>query len=156
MRWAACLESINGWGLEKTGVEEVLVVPLHAEYGRVDEVDLCAVLLNDTVAHAFDGGLTGVGIADDAAFADVGATCFELGFDEDDGGAAPWLIGSAERVEGRQEGQGLAEMKETSIAMNGGVGVPGMRSSPGVRRRALVRSRRVTRGSSRSFCAIWP
>ncbi len=82
------------------------MVPLHAEYGRVDEVDLCAVLLNDTLEHAFDGGLTGVGIADDAAFADVGATCFELGFDEDDGGAAPWLIGSAERVEDGRKDKG--------------------------------------------------
>jgi hypothetical protein len=42
-------------------------------------------------------------------------------------------------------------MKETSIAMKAGMGWPGVRSSPGVRRRALVRSRRVTRGSSRSF-----
>jgi len=82
------------------------VVALHAEDGRVDEVDLCAVLLNDRLAHAFDGGLTSVGVADDAAFADVGATCFELRFDENDGGAAPWLIGTAKRVEDCRKDKG--------------------------------------------------
>ncbi len=52
-------------------------------------------------------------------------------------------------------------MKETSIARNSGVGAAEAvesegRSSPGWRRRALVRSRRVTRASWRNFSAIWP
>lgn len=87
--------------LEKACVEEVLVVSLHAEDGRVDEVDGGAVLLDDAVADAFDGGLTGVGVSDDASFADVGAAGFELRFDEDDGGALPGLVGRAESCEDR-------------------------------------------------------
>ena len=82
--------------VEEACMEEVLVVPLHAEDRRVDEVDGGALLLDDAVADAFDGGLTGVGIADDASFADVGAAGFELRLDEDDGGALPRLIGRAE------------------------------------------------------------
>jgi len=69
------------WALEKMGVEEVLVVALHAEDGRVDEIEVGSVLLDDALANAVDGGLTGVGVANDSAFADVGATGFELGFD---------------------------------------------------------------------------
>jgi hypothetical protein len=57
------------------------VVALHAEDGRVDEVEVGAVLLEDAVADTLDGGLTGVGVADDATFADVGATGFKLWFD---------------------------------------------------------------------------
>ena len=75
------------------------MVALHAEDGRVDEVEVGAVLLEDAGADAFDGGLAGVGVADDAAFADVGATGFELGLDEDDGFAVPGLVGCAERAE---------------------------------------------------------
>ena len=72
------------------------MVALHAQDGRVDEVDAGAVLLEDAVANALDGGLAGVGIADDTAFAYVGATGFELRLDEDDGGALPGLSGCAE------------------------------------------------------------
>jgi len=57
------------------------VVALHAEDGRVDEIEVGSVLLDDALANAVDGGLTGVGVANDSAFADVGATGFELGFD---------------------------------------------------------------------------
>jgi hypothetical protein len=85
--------------LEEAGVEEVLVVALHAEDGRVDEVEVGSALLDDALANAVDGGLTGVGVADDATLSDVGATGFELGFDEDDGGAAPWLARIAECAE---------------------------------------------------------
>ena len=75
------------------------MIALHAEDGRVDEVDAGAALLEDAVADALDGGLAGVGVADDAALADVGTTGFELRLDEDDGGALPGLSGSAESRE---------------------------------------------------------
>ncbi len=75
------------------------MVALHAEDGRVDEVEVGAVLLEDAVADALDGGLAGVGVADDATFADVGATGFELRLDEDDDFAAPGLVGCAEGAE---------------------------------------------------------
>lgn len=87
------------------------MIALHAEDWRVDEIEVDAVLFKDTLADALDGGLAGVGIADDAAFADVGAACFELRFDEDDDFAAPWFVGVAECAEdcgkdesGRDEG----------------------------------------------------
>jgi hypothetical protein len=85
------------------------VVALHAEDGRVDEVEVGAVLFKDTLANAVDGGLTGVGVANDAAFADVGATCFELRFDEDDDGAAPRFVGLAERAEDCREYEGRGD-----------------------------------------------
>jgi len=79
------------------------VVALHAEDGRVDEVEVGAVLLEDAVADALDGGLAGVGVADDATFADVGATGFELWLDENDDFAAPGLVWGAECAEDRGE-----------------------------------------------------
>ena len=75
------------------------MVALHAQDGRVDEVDAGSVLLEDAVANALDGGLTGVGVTDDSALSDVGATGFELRLDQDDGGALPGLSGRAESCE---------------------------------------------------------
>ena len=63
------------------------MVAFHALDGRVDDFDCGAVLFEDTVADAVDGRLAGVGIADYAALADVGATGLELRLDENDGGA---------------------------------------------------------------------
>jgi hypothetical protein len=82
-------------------MEKILVVALHAEDRRVDEVERGAVLLDDRFANAFDGGLASVGVAHDAAFADVGAASFELRLDENDGGALPASTGSAESCEDR-------------------------------------------------------
>jgi len=89
-------------------MEEVLVVSLHAEDGGVNEVDGGAVLLDDTVANAFDGGLTRIGVSYDATFTDVGAACFELRFDENNDGALPRVIGSTESREdgGKNECRG--------------------------------------------------
>ena len=67
------------------------MVAFHAVDGGVDDFDGGAVLFDDAVADALDGGLAGVGVADDAAFADVLAAGFELRFDEDDGCALPGL-----------------------------------------------------------------
>ena len=64
-------------------------------------------MLEDTGANAVDGGLAGVGVANDAAFADVSAAGFELGFDEDHGASLPGLFGCAECAEdGRQDERG--------------------------------------------------
>jgi hypothetical protein len=92
--------------LEEAGVEKVLVVALHAEDGRIDQIKAGAILFDDTLADALDGSLTGVRIADDAAFADVGSACFELRFDEDYDSAAPSFAGVAECAKdcGKDEG----------------------------------------------------
>jgi hypothetical protein len=82
------------------------VIALHAEDGRVDEVEVGAVLLEDAVADALDGGLAGVGVADDATFADVGTTGFELRLDEDDDFALPGLVRPAECDEYRGKDKG--------------------------------------------------
>jgi hypothetical protein len=87
-------------------VEEVLVIALHAEDRRVDEVKVGAVLLEDAGADAFDRGLTGIGVADDATFADVGAASFELWLDEDDDFAVPGVVGRTECAEDRREDEG--------------------------------------------------
>jgi hypothetical protein len=85
--------------LEDACLEEVLVVALHAEDGRVDKVERGAVLLEDTLAYALYGGLASVRVAHDASFADVGAASFELRLDENDDGALPRMIGRAESSE---------------------------------------------------------
>lgn len=92
----------------EVGVEEVLVIALHAKDRGVDDLDIGAVLVNDAVADALDGGLASVGVADDASLADVLAACLELRLDEDDGGALPELILGAEACEdcGQDEGGG--------------------------------------------------
>ena len=84
------------------------MVALHAVDGGVDDFDGGAVLLEDTVADALDGGLSGVGVANDAALADVFAAGFELGLDEDDGFALPGVLRRAEGAEdcGEDEGGG--------------------------------------------------
>jgi hypothetical protein len=74
------------------------VVALHAEDRGVDEVEIDAAMLEDRLADTFDGGLPSIGVADDTAFADVGAASFELRFDEDDDAALPGLTGCAERA----------------------------------------------------------
>jgi hypothetical protein len=94
------LESSEG------SVEEVFVIAFHAMDGGVDDFDGCAVLLEDAVADAPDGGLTGFGIADDSTLADVLAAGLELGLDEDDGGALPGLVLGAECAEDRREDEG--------------------------------------------------
>jgi len=100
----------SSWGgLRETAemcVEEVFVVALHALDGRVDDFDGGALLLEDAVADALDGGLAGVGVADDASFADVFSTGFELGLDEDDGFALPGLLRRAEGGEDCREDEG--------------------------------------------------
>ena len=93
---------------EEAGVEEIFVVSLHTLNGGVDNFDVGAVLLKDAVADALDGELAGIGVADDAAFADVLAAGFELRLDENDGFATPWSVWCAERAEdgGEDEGGG--------------------------------------------------
>src|SRR5438874_7101598 len=90
------------------GVEDVLVVAVHALDGRVDDFDGGAVQFEDAVVDALDGGLAGVGVADDASLADVPAANLELGFDEDDDGALPRMLGRTEGGEhcGYDEGGG--------------------------------------------------
>ncbi len=87
------------------GVEEVLVVALHSVDGRVDHFDAGAVLLEDTFADTIDGGPTGVGVADYASFADVGAAGFELRLDEDDDFALPRFVWGAECAKDRGQDQ---------------------------------------------------
>jgi hypothetical protein len=67
------------------------------------------VLLEDAGADAFDRTLAGVGVADDATFADVGATGFELRLDEDDYFAVPGLVGGAECAEYRRKHEGRGD-----------------------------------------------
>ena len=71
------------------------MIAFHALNRGIDDFDNGAVLLEDAVVDALDGGLAGVGVADDASFADVFAARLELGFDEDDGFALPELGTSA-------------------------------------------------------------
>ena len=78
------------------GVEKVLVIPLHAVDGRVDDFDAVAVLFSCTVADPLDSLLAGFGIANDAAFADVFAASFELWLDEDDCFSLPSFLRRAE------------------------------------------------------------
>jgi hypothetical protein len=87
------LESFEG------GVKKVFVVAFHALYWGVDDFDVGAVKVEDTIANALDGLLAGCGIADDAAFADVLTAGFELGLDEDDGFTLPVVLRSAEGAE---------------------------------------------------------
>jgi len=69
----------------EAGVEEELLVAFHASDGGGDGFDDLPVEGADAVGDAVDGELVGLGVADDAAFADVAAAGFELGLDEDDG-----------------------------------------------------------------------
>ncbi len=94
--------------LEEACVQKILMVAFHTENRGIDKVDAGALLVNDTVAHALDGGLTGVGIADDAAFTDVDATCFKLWLHKDDRGSLPTLRRCAERCKysGKNESRG--------------------------------------------------
>jgi len=85
------------------------VVSFHALNGGVDDFDVGAVLLKDAVADALDGGLAGIGVADDAAFADVLTASFELGLDENDSFALPGLIRRAERAEDGRENEGSGD-----------------------------------------------
>ena len=89
-------------------MEEVFVVAFHALDGGVDDFDVGAVLLEDAATDALDGGLAGLGVADDAALADVFAAGFELRLDEDDGFALPGTIWGAECAEdgGEDESRG--------------------------------------------------
>ncbi len=82
------------------------MVALHAEDGGVDEVEVDAVLLENAVADAFDGSLTGVGVADDATFADVGSASFELRLDEDYDFPLPRFVWSAECAKDRRKNEG--------------------------------------------------
>ncbi len=72
-------------------MEEEFAVAFHAEDGGVDEGEGLAAEGPDGVLDAVDGELVGGGVSDDAAFADVLATGFELGLDEEDGVAVPVL-----------------------------------------------------------------
>ena len=75
------------------------MITLHPEDGRVDEVERGAVLLEDALSYALDGGLARVRVAHNASFADVGAASFKLRFNENDGGAMPRVMGRAESCE---------------------------------------------------------
>ena len=79
------------------------MVAFHALDGRIDDFDVGAVLVEDAVANALDGGLAGAGVANDASLADVFAASFELRLDEDDGLTAPRLAQCAEGGEDRGE-----------------------------------------------------
>ena len=81
------------------------MVALHAVDGRVDDLDGSASLFDDTLADTLDGEAAGLGIADDAAFADAETAGFELRLDEDDGGALPATVRRAEGAEDRGENQ---------------------------------------------------
>lgn len=81
------------------------MVPFHALYGGVDDFDVGAVLFNDAIMDSLNRLFAGFGIADDAAFADVATAGFELGFDEDDGGAMPRPIQGAEGAQHRRKDQ---------------------------------------------------
>jgi hypothetical protein len=103
-----CAHGLFSWfhNFDEAGVEEVLVVPFHALNGRVDDFDGGAVLLEDAVADALDGGLTSAGVADDASLADVLAACFKLRLDEYDDFTVPGLVWSAEGSEDRGNDKG--------------------------------------------------
>jgi len=77
--------------LAEAGVEEVLVVALHAVDGGVDDLEVGGTERQGGLMDAVDGELAGTGLTDDAAFADVLAAGFELGLDKDNGVALPEL-----------------------------------------------------------------
>ena len=84
------------------------MVAFHAENGRVGEVEAGGAEIAGGGGDAVDGDLAGSGISNNAAFADVLAAGFELGLDEDDGGAVPEIAGGREGGEdgGEDEGGG--------------------------------------------------
>lgn len=82
------------------------MVPFHTPDGGVDDFDTGAVLFDDAIVDSLNRLFAGFGIADDTAFADVATAGFELGFDEDDGGALPGLLRCGESVQYRWEDQG--------------------------------------------------
>jgi hypothetical protein len=88
------------------------VVALHAEDRGVDEIEIDAAMLEDRPADTLDCGLPGVGVADDAAFADVGAACFKLRLDEDDDAALPGLTGCAERAKDCRENESCRDERD--------------------------------------------
>jgi len=65
------------------GVKEEFFVAFHAGDGGGDGFDDLPVEGADAVGYSVDGELVGLGVANDAAFSDVAAAGFELGFDED-------------------------------------------------------------------------
>src|SRR5437879_10277727 len=87
-------------GLPEAGVQEVLVIALHAVDGGVDDLERGCAEAARGLADAVDGELAGAGVADDAALADVLAPGFELGLDEDDGATAPGGSGGCARGRG--------------------------------------------------------
>jgi hypothetical protein len=89
-------------------MEEIFLVAFHTEDGGVDDLEVRAVEFGYAVFYALDRGPPGGGVADDASFADVGATGFELRLDEDDGLPLPGMFGGAEGFEdgGQHEGGG--------------------------------------------------
>jgi hypothetical protein len=104
--WLAGVKLLKRPGSSEAGVEEVFVVALHAVDGGVDDLNRGAVLLDDAVSDALDGGLASVRVADDASLADVFAAGLELRLDEDDGFALPWVIRTAEGFEDGREDEG--------------------------------------------------
>ena len=84
------------------------MISLHAVNGRVNDFDGSAALFTDAFGYALDGLFAGFEVADDAAFRDVFAADFELGFDEDDSFALPELLRRAEsgKDRGQDEGRG--------------------------------------------------
>ncbi len=111
----------------EAGMEEELTVAFHAENGGVDEGEGLAAEGSDGVLHAVDRELVGVGVADDAAFADMLAAGFELGLDEEDCVAVPvlacWDQGSEDG--GEDEGCGDEADVEGEEGDGGGRGMGG-------------------------------
>jgi hypothetical protein len=121
----------------EASVEKVFMVPFHALYGGVDDFDVGAVLFNDAIMDSLNRLFAGFGIADDAAFPDVAAAGFELGFDEDNGAAMPGPIQGAKGAQHRRKDQrsrdegdvhcekgwiGRAGRKEFTLGKETGVG----------------------------------
>jgi len=84
------------------------VVALHAGDRGVDDFEVDRSQDGRAVVELVDGFFAGFGVADDSSLADVLATYFELGLDEDDGGSLPWRFGGAEGGDdcGEDEGRG--------------------------------------------------
>ncbi len=59
------------------------MIPFHAANRRVDHFNVAPALLDHALANARNGLLTGILIADNAAFADVKPSCLELRLNED-------------------------------------------------------------------------
>lgn len=90
-------------------MKKIFVVPFHALDGRVDDVKTRATELGNGIGDALDGLTAGLGVADDASFADVVTASFELGLDEDDGGSLPGLVRLTKSAQNRGQNEGCRD-----------------------------------------------